>query len=181
MKHTSLIFYILFYCWTSVTSFAQQNLDSLSFESQRKRVNDLLDQRNKRFGDYTTSLEQKTGIFGLFKTKNDMQKSIDILKSIVINDNAIFMETRKLLDLKDSQAERFQKLATEYDQRVTAYMKTISKLQSENEQLRNQIKTWQDEDHNDNKYRYIGFVLLLVSGIIFISYKRRRSKNVTKV
>lgn len=180
MKHTLRICLIL-YGLISINSFAQQALDSISFESQRKRVNDLLDQRSKRFGDYTNSLEEKTGIFGLFKTKNDMQKSIDILKSVIINDNAIFIETRKLLTLKDNEATRFQTLAKEYDQQVTAYMKTISKLQAENERLRENIKMLEEEDQQDNKYRYISFIALLLAGIIYLLYRRRKPKNLTQV
>lgn len=165
----------------SFDSHAQTTVDSLSFESQRKRVNDLLDQRSKRFGDYTSSLEKKTGIFGLFKSKSDMQQSIDILKSVVINDNLIFIETRKLLDLKDSEAQRFQSLATEYDQQVTAYMKTISKLQMENERLRLQIENLEKEDQKDNKYLFWGVILLLITGVAITFYKSRKSQNVTKV
>lgn len=181
MKYILFIYILLLYSGVSTTSLAQQNQDSVSFETQRKRVNELLEQRSHKFGDYTSSLEQKTGIFGLFKTKSDMQKSIDILKSVVINDNAIFVETRKLLNLKDSEAEHFQSLSREYDQRITAYMKTISKLQAENEQLRATIKTLEEEEHKDNKYLYITAVLFLVGGILYLGYKRRKSQNLTKV
>lgn len=181
MKQITILLFLVFSFGTLASATGQRNMDSISFESQRKRVNDLLDQRSKRFGDFTTSLEQKTGVFGLFKTKNDMQKSIDILKSVVINDNLIFLETRKLLDLKDNQAERFQRMATEYDQQVTAYMKTISKLQAENEQLRDQIDKLEEEDHKYNKYLYIGLVSILIGGTAFLLYKRRKSQNVTQV
>ncbi|ERJ58667.1 hypothetical protein [Sphingobacterium paucimobilis] len=181
IKTYAWFLYLLLCSCIPAKALVQQNQDSISFETQRQRVNVLLDQRSKRFGDYTNSLEQKTGIFGLFKTKSDMQKSIDILKSVVINDNAIFLETRKLLDLKDSEADRFHALAKEYDQQVTAYMKTISKLQAENEKLRNTIQALEEEDHTDNKYRYVIFVILFLSGVLFFLYKRRRSKNLTKV
>lgn len=181
MKKTAYIFLSCLLLSLTSIALAQDNPDSISFETQRKRVNDLLDQRSKKFGDYTTSLEQKTGIFGLFKTKNDMQKSIDILKSIVINDNAIFIETRKLLDLKDNQAERYQALANEYDQQVTAYMKTITKLQVENDELRSQISALKDQGHKDNNLLYIALLLLLGSGFTFAYYKIRKKQNVTKV
>lgn len=181
MKYLNYFFLFISICTISTCVNGQIYEDSTSFESQRKRVNDLLDQRSKRFGDYTASLEQKTGIFGLFKTKSDMQKSIDILKSVVINDNSIFLETRKLLDLKDSEAERFHTLATEYDQQVTAYMKTISKLQAENEQLRDKIKKLEDQTHEGNKLLYLSVILLLLFGAAFSYYRRRKLQNVTKV
>ena len=55
------------------------NIDSLTFEQQRATVNSLLDDRANRFGQYISSLEERTGFFGLIKSKNDMQKSINIL------------------------------------------------------------------------------------------------------
>ena len=166
-----------------IYNFSQTPLDTSStFEDQRKRVNNLLNARNQKFGEYDVSLQQKTGIFGLFKSKNDMQKSIDILKQIVITDNNIFVETRKLLDLKDSEKERFEQLATEYDQQVTAYMKTISKLQNENDKLRESIKNLEEEDHSSSTYIYLFSILIvaLIAALIY-QYKLLKSKNVTKV
>lgn len=163
--------------------FAQSPLDTSSaFEDQRQRVNNLLNARNQKFGEYDQSLQQKTGIFGLFKSKGDMQKSIDILKQIVITDNNIFAETRKLLDLKDSERARFEQLATSYDNQITAYMKTISKLQAHNETLQEKIRTLEEEDHDDSRYIYI-FMLTTIALLIVIIYQYRqlKLKKVTKV
>src|SRR5690606_13655972 len=76
--------------------------DSRTYELQRQKVNQLLEERRARFGKFDESLKKKTGIFGL-KTKKDMQASIDILESIVKTDNNIFVETKKLIDFKDQQ------------------------------------------------------------------------------
>src|SRR5690554_2014778 len=76
--------------------------DSLDYEIQRQKVNTLLKDRSERFGQFYESLESKTGIFGL-KTKKDMQKSIDILKAIVLNDNHILKETQILVRYKDQE------------------------------------------------------------------------------
>ncbi|MGN5954643.1 hypothetical protein ACP6L2_08535 [Sphingobacterium lactis] len=154
--------------------------DSLTFEAQRARVNQLLDSRSKRFGEYATSLEKKTGVFGLFKTKKDMQKSNDILRELVINDNNIFLETRKLLDLKDAQSERYQKLATEYDQQVSAYMKTINKLQNENDKLRGEISQLHDVDQgSDNKLFFAIVLILILVGVIVYLYLKNKPKKLT--
>ncbi|MBD1428310.1 MULTISPECIES: hypothetical protein [Sphingobacterium] len=179
----NLLFALLILFTTTTSLLAQSPLDnSTSFEDQRKRVNNLLNARNQKFGEYDVSLQQKTGIFGLFKSKNDMQKSIDILKQIVVTDNNIFIETRKLLDLKDSEKERYEQLANEYDQQVTAYMKTISKLQAENDKLKDKIKSLEEEDLNSSKYIYV-FILIIVALILGLlyQYKQLKSKNVTKV
>jgi hypothetical protein len=183
MKNWLIALLLLLSFTYPIYSFSQTPLDTSStFEDQRKRVNNLLNARNQKFGEYDVSLQQKTGIFGLFKSKNDMQKSIDILKQIVITDNNIFVETRKLLDLKDSEKERFEQLATEYDQQVTAYMKTISKLQNENDKLRESIKNLEEEDHSSSTYIYLFSILIvaLIAALIY-QYKLLKSKNVTKV
>lgn len=184
MKNFFLIFFIsVIYLVNSPTLLAQSPLDTTSsFEDQRQRVNQLLNERNRKFGEYDTSLQQKTGIFGLFKSKNDMQKSIDILKQIVLTDNNIFVETRRLLELKDSERKRFEQLAASYDNQVTAYMKTISKLQAHNEALQQKINTLEQEDHQDSTYIYlfILFTIALLIGIIYL-YWLLKLKNVTKV
>lgn len=178
-----LTFLFLFLWGLTLQNYAHTSSDSINaFEDQRQRVNQLLNERSRKFGEYDESLKQKTGIFGLFKSKGDMQRSIDILKEIVINDNNIFIETRKLLDLKDSERERYQRMATEYDQQVTAYMKTISKLQQENERLKEKINTLEQEEHQSSSYLSLFiFVTLVLIGIIIYLYTRLRAKNVTKV
>src|SRR5690606_3353162 len=108
----------LFLCLSNINSAWAQIKplnDSLSYESQRTHVNELLEDRSTRVGEFETSLQKKTGVFGIFKTKGDMQKSIDILKQVIITDNRIFIETKKLLDMKNYQSERYAALATEYD------------------------------------------------------------------
>lgn len=108
--------------------------DTSGYETQRQKVNELLRQRSARFGRFDESLKKRTGIFGL-KTKKDMQASIDILKQIVLADNDIFRETKMLLDYKDFEKSQITDQATEFDGRINGYIKTISKLQREQEQL----------------------------------------------
>lgn len=158
-----------------------QHADSINYESQRDRVNQLLDQRSKKFGEYSTSLEQKTGVFGLFKTKGDMQKSNEILRAIVINDNNIFLETRKLLALKDSQNIRYQQLAKEYDVQVRAYMKTITQLQQVNEDLKKQLNDLDHQDDQNNRLLYICILLIVIlSGLLIMQYRKNSTKKLTK-
>lgn len=157
------------------------NNDSLTYEKQRERVNQYLDDRSKRFADFDTSLEQKTGVFGIFKTKGDMQKSIDILKQVVITDNKIFLETKKLLDLKNYESERYAALATEYDNQVSAYMKTITKLQNENEKLRGEIGLLDTKDHDSNVFDYFLIAVIIILLItLYRIYNQNKDKKLTK-
>ncbi|MHC8948289.1 hypothetical protein [Sphingobacterium hungaricum] len=181
MKFFFLIYFSLF---LAVLASAQTSstvaADSASYEAQRVQVNKLLDDRSHKFGEYDLSLEKKTGIFGIFKTKGDMQKSIDILRQIVITDNNIFLETKKLLDYKDFEREKFQRMAADYDNQVTQYMKTVSKLQEENEKLTIQVAELENRDHSDSVYIYVGiFFILILSAIIFMLYKKLHAQKVT--
>lgn len=181
MKNIKILFFLALSLFTS-SIYANTITDSLSYEEQRAKVNRLLDDRVKKFGEYDTSLAQKTGIFGLFKTKTDMQKSINILQEIVKNDNKIFIETRQLLIIKDGQAEKYQQLANEYDTQVTAYMKTISKLQVENENLREKINTLEEGDNNnDNTLFIMSFILIGLLIVIFMLYRQLKREKLTKV
>jgi hypothetical protein len=182
MKHIFLITLLL--CIFKISQGQDSTIvkaDSMTFEAQREQVNHLLDERSRRFGEYDESLEKKTGVFGLFKTKKDMQKSIDILRQVVLNDNNIFIETRKLLDLKDAQSERYQRLAAEYDNQVSAYMKTITKLQNENDKLREQLKSMENTDRGSGIMLYISIIVIigLIIALIY-QYNRHKPKKVTE-
>lgn len=183
MKKQLLIFFIFSFFTQFI--YAQDSTvvksDSLTFESQRERVNQLLNERSRRFGEYDQSLQKKTGIFGLFKTKKDMQKSIDILRELVLNDNNIFIETRKLLDLKDAQSERYQRLANEYDAQISAYMKTITKLQNENDKLRDSLKSMESTDTGSGVLLYLaGIVIITLLILLILQYKRTKPKKLTE-
>ncbi|MGA6121321.1 hypothetical protein [Sphingobacterium anhuiense] len=173
MQFIKCISFLLFF----LTGFAvsAQNADSTSFEAQRMRVNKLIEDRKVKFGEYDLSLEKKSAIFGLFKSKDDMQRTIDILKNIVITDNNIFLETRRLISIKDDEKQKFQNLASEYDKQVSAYMGTINKLQKENEKLKKDIENLEGSDNSSNILLYIALAIIAV-----LSYLVYRNQKITK-
>lgn len=158
----------------SLSAFGQ-NADSTSYEAQRLRVNKLIEDRKVKFSEYDLSLEKKTAIFGLFKSKDDMQKTVDILKNIVITDNNIFLETRRLINIKDDEKQKFQNLAVEYDKQVSAYIGTINKLQKENEKLKKELEKIEGSDHNTNIFLYIALAIIAV-----LSYLLFQNQKITK-
>ena len=159
---------------------AQDNADSSAFEVQRKRVNSLLEARQQKFGAYDTSLTQKTGLFGLFKSKGDMQKSIDILKDVVITDNNIFLETQQLLKIKDFEKDKFRQMATEYDRQITAYMGTINKLQTENERLRAQLDKTAGNGLSGNLWFYLALLVSIILGVLLYRSRTQTSAPIAK-
>lgn len=155
----------------SLSAFGQ-NADSTSYEAQRLRVNKLIEDRKVKFSEYDLSLEKKTAIFGLFKSKDDMQKTVDILKNIVITDNNIFLETRRLINIKDDEKQKFQNLAVEYDKQVSAYIGTINKLQKENEKLKKELEKIEGSDHNTNIFLYIALAIIAVLGYLLFQNQK---------
>lgn len=176
--------FILLLLFPATSLMAQDSLvDSLNYELQRQKVNSLLDQRTARFGHFDESLKKRTGIFGL-KTKKDMQASIDILQTIVETDNAIFVETKKLIDFKDQmldfkefEKERVEELARDYDQRINGYITTISKLQQEQDKLRAEIQELHNKRNISRSLIFLFFFILLGLGA-FIWYRQNKKHSV---
>jgi hypothetical protein len=85
------------------------------------------------------------------------------------------------LDLKDAQSERYQRLAAEYDNQVSAYMKTITKLQNENDKLREQLKSMENTDRGSGIMLYISIIVIigLIIALIY-QYNRHKPKKVTE-
>lgn len=163
------------------TAQTDRDVGAINFEDQRERVNSLLEERGRRFGDFDNSLQKKTGVFGIFKSKKDMQKSIDILREIVMADNHIFLETKKLLDIKGNESDRNESLVAEYDQQISAYMRTITKLQTENEKLRNQINELDDKQGSSYIATYLlAIVILALCFTLYRCFRRNKRENLTQ-
>lgn len=154
--------FILLLCLLSIKTYSFQNSDSLAYQLQRTKINNMLDARAAKFGEFSESLTKKTGIFGL-KTKKDMQKSMNILSDIIRTDNDILKETKTLLDFKTYQQETVEYKSKESESRNLAYMRTINKLQSENESLKADLS-----EHKKSKkfYQLVSFAL----GLAIISF-----------
>lgn len=164
--------YILCIGLLAGTCFSVLAQDSLDYETQRQKVNRLLQDRTARFGQFYESLESRTGIFGL-KTKKDMQKSIDILKEIVLNDNKIFKETQILVRYKDQEKSMIREQAKESHSQVENYIKAISKLQKYRESQNLEIARLKKQaQRNLNLFLVSLFAVFL---IIFIFWRKKGS------
>lgn len=153
--------------------FAYQDADSLAYQLQRNKINEMLNARTEKFGQYDQSLIQKTGIFGL-KTKRDMQNSINILTDIIKTDNDILRETKTLLDFKNYQQERVEFKSKESETRSLSYMYTINKLQTENEKKNTQLSEYK----KDKKfYQIISYTLgLAIISFALFAFRKISSK-----
>lgn len=157
MKHSFLFLILLTIGINHVTA---QN-DSSAYETQRRKINQLLDERSNRFGQYESSLSKKTGIFGL-KTKKDMQFSNDILRQIALTDNDIFSELKILLDYKDFEKQQVETRAVTVEGRIDRYQTSITRLQQENQKLRTQVDKYITDYDRQRNYLILLFICLIV-------------------
>lgn len=162
-------------CLLPVLVFAQKsNSDSLAYQLQRAKINQMLENRRQKFGQYDQSLKMHTGIFGL-QTKKDIRRSNDILMDIVKTDDDIFRELKILMDYRVFQQQQAQTHSTESENVTLAYMNTINRLRSQADQLKQEAQ--QEMLHQRNLLRIlIGIVVLLFVSILYLLSKKRAVK-----
>ncbi|HEY0244716.1 MAG TPA: hypothetical protein VGC01_04060 [Mucilaginibacter sp.] len=165
-------------CFLSANIYAQGNSDSAAYQAQRKHINDMLDARTQKFGQYDKSLSEHTGIFGL-QTKKDIRRSNDILMDIVKTDDELYKQIKILLDYKTfQQTQVLEKLnkSKEIETYNIGFMNTINKLRAENEKLKVQaddtIKTQQKATRN-----FIIIVVLMLVSILLLLRSKYAAKN----
>ena len=166
---------LCFLCLFPVLVFAQKsNSDSLAYQLQRAKINQMLEQRRQKFGQYDQSLKMHTGIFGL-QTKKDIRRSNDILMDIVKTDDDIFRELKILMDYRVFQQQQAQTHSAESENVTLAYMNTINRLRGQEDQLKQEAQ--QERAHQQNLLRIlIGMVVLLFVSILYLLSKKRTVK-----
>lgn len=169
------IFTSLLFCLLTYAGFAQQrNADSVAYEAQRQKINDMLDARRDKFGQYSESLNQHSGIFG-FQSKKDIRHSADILMEIAQTDEEIFKQTKILLDYRAFQQTQAQTQTAETQTTNLAYMSTINKLRSELERVKTEAANTEKSQDKHMNVLYIIIGLMLIS-IIIVARRRRDIK-----
>ncbi|MGI4805799.1 MAG: hypothetical protein ACRYFL_13600 [Janthinobacterium lividum] len=153
-----ILFLSLFFWGTSVFS---QSTDSLAYQLQRQKINNLLAKRSITFNQYFQSLDMHTGIFG-FQTKKDIRRSNEILMDIVKTDNAVFKELKILFDYRTTVQTAVQNKSQESENRNYSFMKTINNLRDQTKKL--QILA----DENNRQTEHFQHLLLAAVGLILV-------------
>jgi hypothetical protein len=160
-----IIFAVLFSLFVA-DAHAQPNADSLAYQAQRKKINNMLAIRKQKFGQYDQSLTEHTGIFGL-QTKKDVRRSGDILMDIVKTDNDIFVQLKILLDYRTFEQKLVQNHVVAADSSNIGFMNTINKLRVENDTLKHEAELDQQEQHK--KYQVsMGIIIALIVAVLFL-------------
>ena len=159
-------FYLLSILSLGFNTYSQQ--DTAAYGAQRVKVNALLQERSAKFGQYDESLNQRTGIFG-WQTKKDIKNSNEILRQVVLTDNNIFKELKVLMDYKDLQNQQKVAVADNSQERLENYMRTIKKLQDQNEELKSDLAK---KDNGNLSFFIIAFLLLVMAGAFYFFNKK---------
>ena len=154
-----------------------QNADSLAYQLQRKKINTMLDERTRKFGQYAQSLTQHTGIFGL-QTKKDIRRSNDILMDIVKTDDDIYKQLKVLLDMNTFQQKQAVDKSKETEARShetenynLRFMNAVNRLRAENDKLNNELKDAERHQELTILRFIIAIAILLLCIFLFVRRK----------
>ena len=169
----NLILAILF-CFSTIIVFAQAKSDSLAYQFERKKINDMLAQRTLKFGQYDQSLSMHTGIFGL-QTKKDIRRSNDILMDIVKTDDSIYRELKILFEFSVFQRTQIQYHSKEAEESNIGFMTTINKLRAQVDVLKADAEKQQQQEEKTKRYFIIALIIIAVL-ILFLFSRKSRGK-----
>jgi hypothetical protein len=161
---------------TTIGASAQSpvNSDSVAYQLQRKKINNMLTARKQKFGQYDQSLGQHTGIFG-FQTKDDIRRSAGILMDIAKTDDAIFKELKILLEYRDFQQRQIQSHSKQAETTAAGYMEVINRLKQQNARLKQQLNN--SEQHFSTRQTiFVIVILFMAASILFLLLKKTRVK-----
>ena len=171
MKKLVLLCMFCFLCIGEVCAQSQFNADSVAYQMQRKKINDMLANRKLKFGQYSQSLNEHTGIFGL-QTKSDIRRSNDILMDIVKTDDNIYKELKILLEYHAFQERQIESHSKEAESINENYLNTIRLLRQSNLKLKADHATSQSTAH----IIYIFIIVLMLASILYLVSKKNKVK-----
>lgn len=173
------LFVIIIATGLALTASAQFKSDSVAYQQQRKKINAMLAERSRKFGQYDESLSKHTGIFGL-QTKKDIRRSNDILMDIIKTDNDIYRELKILLEFRTFQQKQVQTKSTEAENSNLGYMTTINTLRAQMDALRRRADNEErehDRIRNTLALVIIGICVIFIGWIMFRPRKRSAAKG----
>lgn len=166
-------FFLIVVCLGYLSSFPQShpNPDSLAYELQRAKINQMLDERRIKFGQYDESLKRHTGIFGL-QTKKDIRRSNDILMNIARTDDDIFIQTKILLSYRTFQQQQAQAKSTQVQDYSFGYMNTINRLRTQIDKMKAD-ELAAEKAHARSQRIYIIALVLMLGSILILLFRKR--------
>jgi hypothetical protein len=161
------------FCFSTMIAFARVNSDSLAYQLERKKINDMLARRVQKFGQYDESLSMHTGIFGL-QTKKDIRRSNDILMDIVKTDDTIYKELKILLDFSVFQRVQVQNHTKETENSNIGFMNTINKLRNKVDHLKADGEKQQQQFKKNKGLFILAMIFMFASILYLLTLKNKR-------
>jgi hypothetical protein len=139
--------------------------------ADREELHKLLEERQKKFDAYSTSLRKRSGFFG-GKTKADMQRSNAVLKDIIETDNRMISVLNRVVDFKV-----YEKVTMNYDllscnERVENLQRGVEMLNKQMSNLAASNATLKKQT-GSLKFLSTAFGIIVLGLLIFIGIRRR--------
>jgi cell division protein FtsB len=170
MKKLILLGLLCFFAMSNLFAQTQVNTDSVAYQNQRKKINQMLAARKLKFGQYSQSLSQHTGIFG-FQTKDDIRRSSSILMDIAKTDDNIFKELKILFEYSAFQQRQIQDHSKEAETISQNYAAALNKLKQRNAQLKADLQR-----KSTFTSVYIIVIVLMLASILYLLYQKNKAK-----
>jgi hypothetical protein len=164
---------LILFCIITIITHAQANSDSVAYQLERKKINNMLAERAQKFGQYDESLTMHTGIFGL-QTKKDIKRSNDILTDVVKTDDNIYTELKILLEYRTFQQTQVQSHSKETEESNVGFMTTINKLRNQVDQLKADAEKQEQQQEKTQRVHIGVFILMLVLILFLVARKSKR-------
>lgn len=161
---------LCFFTLANLFAQTQADADSIAYQNQRKKINQMLADRKLKFGQYSQSLSQHTGIFG-FQTKDDIRRSSSILMDIAKTDDNIFKELKILFEYSAFQQRQIQDHSKEAETISQNYAAALNKLKLRNAQLKAEL-----QGKSTFTSVYITIIVLMLASILYLLYQKNKAK-----
>ena len=151
-----------------------QQIQAQTRDEEKYALQQLVDERETRFGEYSRAAAAKTGFFGN-KSKNDLRKQVEVLTEIIKTDNRIISLLKNFLDYR-----KFEKTGLVYNQaELEAKNTRLNELVTS---LSGKLKTsetkYRKAESSMNRWRLVAVILMLLLGWAF--WKIRNLKQTLK-
>ena len=153
----------------------QQAAAQTGNDTDRKELHDLLDERKKKFDDYTLSIQKHSGIFGN-KTKNDLNNTKEVLIDIVKTDNRIISNLYRVVDFRT-----FEKVNTNYDLKKND--EVLNNLRHATDTLTKQVEVLtktnkQLKSRSTRLYWFVYALSFLSIWLLVVLWRKRPQRNI---
>lgn len=165
------IFPVVFLIFNIVLSASAQDLNNAS--SDRRLMMEILNERKQKFSNYTESLDDRSGIFGM-KTKKDIERSRKILIDIVKLDNRLISVLNRRLDYKDFEKTELNYNTVDQSRKIEELSRNFTLADNRMKKMGSDLEQAENEIRKRNLI--ITFLVILVSILLLREIVRSRHK-----